>query len=166
MVRMRRRRAAGRDQRKAQRLVLPVALTYRILPAENRRRSMRNRAVSRGLAIARNISGTGLRVVLPQPLAIGDRLELAFCFPQDPAPIVAVSQVRWCEKRPRGRPPAYEVGLCHVSIRAQDRERFVLQFCETMINQLLHRTALAVNALSHRDRLPGDHDGRAHSHRR
>ena len=166
MMGTRRRRATGRNQRKAQRLLLPVALTYHILPAENRRRSMRNRTISRGLAIARNISGTGLRIALPHPLAIGDRLELAFCFPRDPAPIVAASQVVWCKQRPRGRPPAYEVGLRYVSIRARDRERFIMQCCKTMIDRLLSRSALAVDHRSSRYRLPGDRDGRTHSYRR
>ena len=134
------RRVGRSNQRKAQRLPLPIAVTYRLLPPHRSRRPVR---LLKQPTLIRNVSGTGIRLAFSEPLDPGDRLEVALTFPQDHVPLAAISKVVWCRRRsPRGV-PVYDVGLRHLSIRVNDQGRFVTLFCETMLNWLLAPRRLA-----------------------
>ncbi len=114
---------AGR--RKSQRLNIPLRVKYAADPQGHG---------LVGPVVADNISGRGMSFTLEEPLRKDEKLRMLIYFPDDPKPIGSVSRVVWCKKDDREKRPCFKVGIQHLRIDPDDRERFVFEFCETMVN--------------------------------
>lgn len=96
---------------------------------------MRKREIC-GLATCKDISSTGIRLVLPKGVERGDRLELNFSLPVDGAqPISTLAEVVWKKRISKSeREARFDTWMKFIKFSPKDNERFILQFCETMVD--------------------------------
>ena len=114
------------ERRKAQRLNIPLKIKYRWV-------------AKRGILqeiFTQDISGGGIKIRTDRPFKIGNRLRTLLYFPDEPKPVNIVSQVAWCKKGKIRKKIYFDIGIKHIKIEPPDRERFILLFCEMMINFL------------------------------
>lgn len=114
-----------RERRRSQRLRLNLPVEYRH-PAK---RSSSKRTVSQ------DISGGGLRLRLDYPLKKGSRLKTKIYFPDRSKPVTITSKVIWSKKSGK---QLFDSGLMHEKIVPKDQERFVCDFCETMLSYFIY----------------------------
>ncbi|MFC1808175.1 PilZ domain-containing protein [Candidatus Omnitrophota bacterium] len=81
-----------------------------------------------------DVSGGGMRLHVSEKLNKGQALKTLLYFPNNKKPIRMRSQVTWCRKK-RGA-NLYDVGIRNVRIERADKERFVMLFCNLMIDVL------------------------------
>jgi len=123
-----RKRGKVSDRRKAQRLSIPIPVKYKL--------SRKHALLSQ--THCSDISGSGIRLKLDEPLVAGDRLKTLLYFPGDKKPVTATSEVIWCRQEKKAKNGKhYFVGVRHLKIDSKDRTRFVFLFCEMMINYFI-----------------------------
>ncbi|MBF0485643.1 MAG: PilZ domain-containing protein [Candidatus Omnitrophica bacterium] len=115
-----------KEKRKAQRLSIPLNVKYTWV----------QRKVVMHKTVAQDIGGGGMRIRVKTPLKKHDLLKSFLYFPMASGPVPVVSEVVWCRKKVNKSKVYFEVGLRH-KIARKDMEKFVLLFCETMINHVI-----------------------------
>ena len=82
-----------------------------------------------------DISGGGHKVLLDRELPVGKELKTLLYFPDDPRPILLFGKVAWSKRaRTKDKRELYYNGIQHVRVSKKDNERFIFNFCDTMIN--------------------------------
>jgi len=122
------------EKRKADRLKVPLQVEYRF---STQRKTLIERIR------AHNISGSGIGLILSNPMEIGTRLKTLVYFPDDTRPVELISKVVWC--RPKAK-HSFAVGIKHTTIAPKDKERFISLFCETMINYFILPSKVVIYA--------------------
>ena len=69
-----------------------------------------------------NLSGGGLFLCTPQPLAVGDRLRVLFTLPGGNAPFEATAQVAWLSEARLGNPYPPGMGVQFVDLPLEARD--------------------------------------------
>ncbi len=115
------------ERRKKQRLNIPLKVKYKWLAKKGILEEV----------FTRDISGGGMRIRVDKPFKKGGRLKALLYFPEEDKPINVITEVVWCKKRKFKKKNKFDVGIKHVKVAAQDKERFVFLFCETMMNFLM-----------------------------
>jgi hypothetical protein len=118
------------ERRKAQRLTIPILMSYKIFP---RKKILEE-------TFCQDISGNGFRIKTEYPLKQGDRFKTLLHFPFSSEPITATSEVVWCrEIAAKGKCArrSYSIGMRYFKIASKDRERFIYLFCELLLNYFL-----------------------------
>ena len=113
------------ERRKAQRLNIPIKVRYRLKPSEKTIET-----------VCSNISGTGICLEIDRPIRRGDRPVLNLYLPGCKGGFIrAHCEVAWC-KRARAGNNGHDfiAGIRYIKMRKKDRERFVLLYCEMMID--------------------------------
>lgn len=121
-------RVSKSEKRKAQRINLPIQVSYSLHP--------KKKVLDE--TFCHDISGGGLCISFSVRMKKGDRLKTLLHFPNDKKPVTAISKVAWVKKgNMSGGRVFYNTGIKHVGISHEDRTRFVYLFCEMMINHLM-----------------------------
>lgn len=128
------KKAKGKERRKAQRLGIPLRVEYHL--------SVRRKTLIEKV-FTKDVSGSGVRLLLKEPLRPKAKLKTLIYFPNDAQPITSISEVVWCKRQKNIRKPSFIVGIRHLKIMQKDRERFIFLFCETMINYFMLPTKTA-----------------------
>ena len=92
-----------------------------------------------GMTVLQDVGGGGLSLLLDQNVKKKDFLTVSLYFPEDSRPITALAQVAWCKKMAEKGKNTHKVGLQYFKIVSKDKERFVFNFCELMMNYSLFR---------------------------
>jgi len=119
-------RLGEKERRKTERIKTPLKIRYK-------------RLSERGLheeSLTQDISGGGMRLKVTNSFKIGERLKTRLYFPDNARPVNIISRVVWRKRRKDSGNAQYDVGIEHVRIEPKHREKFVLLFCETMVNYL------------------------------
>lgn len=111
------------ERRRFQRLMIPLQIRYRI--AQNRLWQETQ---------CHDVSGRGVRLRIEEALGPGEEIELSLHFPQDPQPIPVLGCVVWRLTGEGGA--AYRTGIEYLQIKPSEKERFVMRFCETMVEYM------------------------------
>jgi len=118
------------ERRKAQRLKIPILISYKVFP--------RKKIIDE--TFSQDISGRGFRLKTAYPLKKGDKFKTLLHFPASPAPVTAKSEVVWCKeastKGKYGR-RHYNIGMRYLTIAPKDRDKFIYLFCEMLLNYFL-----------------------------
>lgn len=126
------REPAGKftERRKAQRLKIPILISYKVFP--------RKKVIDE--TFSQDISGRGFRLKTAYPLKRGEKFRTLLHFPSSAAPVTAKSEVVWCKeasiKSKYGR-RHYNIGMRYLTIAPKDRDRFIYLFCEMLLNYFL-----------------------------
>lgn len=115
------------EKRKAQRLDIPIKVKYRL--------SARDKILRE--SFCHNVSGSGMQITSDCPFKKGERLKSLLYFPGERKPVTAMSKIAWCRRSPVRPGRIFDVGIKHVKVYPQDRDRFVFLFCEMMVNYLV-----------------------------
>lgn len=99
------------DRRQCPRLTTTMSAQYR---------GIRQLGDSIVVAIARDISGSGARLLVNEFISVFTRLVVEIGLPSASRPIRAVSKVAWIRKRPHGE--QYEIGMQFVDIPEEDKK--------------------------------------------
>lgn len=114
------------ERRKAQRLEIPLAVKYKILP---------HKRIVLG-AVTQDVSGGGVSLKSNVPFKKGQQLKVLVYLPGDPKPVTSMSEVVWSRKAGEGKEAYYKIGVKFMKIVPKDKQRFVFLFCEMMINYM------------------------------
>lgn len=117
------------ERRKCQRIKKAVPISFKSL-AEQRKKIR---------SFCLDISGNGISITTDFRAKKGDVFKIEILLPNDPQPIGVKSTVVRCEAlqiAPKEK-KKYLVGLKYVNIVKKDRERFIFNFCELLINTCL-----------------------------
>lgn len=106
------------ERRKAQRLTLPMHLSYRL----KRKKTWQKN-------VCDNISGVGLSLSVKELLAVDDKVEVAVYLDNDPKPIKISCRVAWCVKVKKD---GFKAGVEVIAVK--DEMRFIEFFCGRMID--------------------------------
>ncbi len=77
----------------------------------------------KGITFSRNISSTGINVIILDSLSESDELNLEIFFPNDPKPVVAKGKVIWqraCSYQPKSPKKYYSTGIHFMEMAAED----------------------------------------------
>ncbi|MFC1594018.1 PilZ domain-containing protein [Candidatus Omnitrophota bacterium] len=76
-----------------------------------------------GVALSKNLSSTGINIVMPHTLERGERIELTIFIPEQETPISARGKVMWqaeCEYIPSSKKHYYSTGIQFNYMSSQD----------------------------------------------
>ncbi|MCK9603085.1 MAG: PilZ domain-containing protein [Candidatus Omnitrophica bacterium] len=113
---------AKTERRKAERLLIPLKVKYR----------MRGKAGRHEHIPWEDISGLGLRFCLNKPLSPQKELEIAIYISDDPKPVKAIGKIVWCREFRKGE---FKVGVEFTKI--ENNFRFAELLCKTMLDSSL-----------------------------
>ncbi|MBI3323717.1 MAG: PilZ domain-containing protein [Candidatus Omnitrophica bacterium] len=119
------------DRRKADRIQIAVPLSYRLL--------MPGRQMQ-GCTFSANLSGKGVRFVVPWPVAPGTACELRLLLPDDPSAVRLNGQVVRCRAQRDGTSDSglFELGVAIVASRTTKDAEFA-RFCQFVACRILER---------------------------
>lgn len=122
---MKKKEMPTEDRRKAQRLIKAIPIIFKNGPYRGQKG-----------CLSLDISGKGLCVQINSKVKKGDAFEMGIVLPSDPRPIAVKSTVVWCRKAPiqKGQTAKYHVGLSYSHIAPKDHERFLMSFCELLVD--------------------------------
>jgi len=82
-----------------------------------------------------DISGGGMGLHLKHSLKKGQSIEAFIYFSQTPEPVRVNAKVMWCKKMDSAeKEETYAIGLQYEDFNREEKEKFILLFCETMVN--------------------------------
>lgn len=113
-----------KERRKSQRIYLTLPLKYK-KPED----SCFQQAIA-----CKDLSGGGLKVLLPRPLKIGEKIEVAIYLREGSGPVSAICKVLRCKQEGEDK---YGAGLKFLKIN--DKEDFMQFLCEKLIELSIQR---------------------------
>jgi hypothetical protein len=117
------------DRRKADRLPVPVRVTYRI-KRDAHLDMTGNTTVS-------DLSGGGLRLMVSEDIPLSTPCELTIHLPEDQHPLTAGGTVTWCAKRASRGKSAFEIGVSLATMSRPERERYYQFICDRLLDHYL-----------------------------
>lgn len=117
------------DRRKADRLHVPVRVTYRI-KRDAHLDMTGNTTVS-------DLGGGGLRLMVSEETPLDTVCELTIHLPEDAQPLTATGTVTWCRKRGGTGKGAFEIGVELTTMGRQERERYYQFICDRLLDHYL-----------------------------
>ena len=117
------------DRRKADRLPLPVRVTYRIKRDANLDLT--------GNTTVSDLSGGGLRLIMSEEIPLNTPCELTIHLPEDQHPLTAGGTVTWCKHRSGRGPASFEIGVTFTTMNRTERERYYQFICDRLLDHYL-----------------------------
>ena len=109
------------DKRKANRVILSVAVQYKVFQLDQLEKDVRDETLGLNAAL-QNVSMSGLQVVSTAPFRKGDILEIQLEIPKG-GRVKSVAKVVWCEKDGSGQD--FRSGIQFIPVYEDDLKKLV-----------------------------------------
>ncbi len=117
------------DRRKADRLSLPVRVSYRIKRDANLDLT--------GNTTASDLSGGGLRLLMSEEIPLNTPCELSIYLPAEQHPFTASGIITWCKRRSERDAATFEIGVTFTMMHRAERERYYQFICDQLLDHYL-----------------------------
>ncbi len=114
------------ERRKADRLPVPVRVTYRI------KRDPHLDLTSN--TVVSDLSGGGLRLIVSEEIPLNTPCELTIHLPEEQRPLAAAGSVTWCRRRSSRGKTAFEIGVTFTTMSRAERERYYQFICDRLLD--------------------------------